>query len=61
MYNLIDMMPDLEIGATLDDTGFRGVLEQLLADGQITVDQMNAILSGIGFTPDISYVEIPAN
>lgn len=61
LYNLIDMMPDLEIGATLDDTGFRGVLEQLLADGQITVDQMNAILSGIGFTPDISYVEIPAN
>lgn len=61
LYNLIDMMPDLEIGATLDDTGFRGVLEQLLADGQITVDQMNSILSGIGFTPDITYVEIPAN
>lgn len=61
LYNLIDMMPDLEIGATLDDTGFRGVLEQLLTDGQITVDQMNSILSGIGFTPDITYVEIPAN
>ena len=61
LYNLIDMMPDLEIGATLDDTGFRGVLEQLLADGQITVDQMNSILSGIGFTPDITYVEIPAS
>ena len=61
LYNLIGMMPDLEIGATLDDTGFKGVLEQLLTDGQITVDQMNSILSGIGFTPDITYVEIPAN
>jgi len=32
-----------------------------LADGQITVDDMNAILSGIGFTPDVSYVEIPTD
>lgn len=61
LYNLIDMMPDLEVGATLDDSGFKGVLEQLLADGQITVDQMNNILSQIGFTPDISYVEIPVD
>ena len=61
LYNQIENMPDLEIGATLDDTGFRGVLEQLLADGQITVKQMNSILSKIGFTPDITYVEVPAS
>lgn len=61
LYNLIEVMPDLEVGATLDDSGFKSTLERLLAAGQITVDQMNAILSGIGFTPDISYVEIPAN
>lgn len=61
LYNLIEVMPDLEVGATLDDSGFKLTLERLLAAGQITVDQMNAILSGIGFTPDISYVEIPAN
>ena len=61
LYNLIELMPDLEVGATLDDSGFKGVLEQLLADGQITVDDMNAILSGIGFTPDVSYVEIPTD
>lgn len=61
LYNLIDNMPDLEVGATLQDAGIHDALAQLLQDGQITVDDMNAILSGIGFTPDVSYVEIPTD
>ncbi len=50
---------DIEIGATLDSTGMTEKFNQLLADGSVTVDQMNAILSGIGFTPEIDYKEVP--
>ena len=50
---------DLEIGATLDSTGMTAAFQALLDSGAITVDQMNSILSGIGFEPDIDYVDVP--
>lgn len=49
-------MPDLEVGMALEDQPIYNALTALLANGAITVDQMNAILSGIGFTPTIEPV-----
>lgn len=45
---------DLEIGTSLDTTGFYDMLQGLLNSGAITVDQMNKILEGIGFEPEIT-------
>lgn len=52
---------DLKIGTSLDSEGLSGVylgLQELLNNGQITVDQMNNILSGIGFTPKVDWQEV---
>jgi hypothetical protein len=51
-------MPDLEVGMTIDELGLRDMFNTLLEEGVITVDEMNDILSKIGFTPDIEYEEI---
>ena len=50
---------DLEIGANLTTTALGEQLNQLLNDGKITVDQMNSILEGIGWEPEITYAEMP--
>ena len=46
-------MPDLEVGMTLNDTPIYDALQALLDSGAITVEQMNNILSKIGFTPKV--------
>lgn len=46
---------DLEIGATLDDTGFTSVLQAMLDNGTLTIDQLNAILNSLLFEPDITW------
>lgn len=48
-------LDNIEVGTTLDQTGFSEGLQQLLDSGAVTVDQMNAILSGIGYEPNIEY------
>lgn len=50
---------DLEIGASLDDSGMTEKFNEMLANGEITVDEMNKLLTGIGFEPDIQYIDIP--
>ena len=49
---------DLEVGATLNDTGMYEAFQHLLDSGAVTVDEMNTILSGIGFSPVIEYKEM---
>lgn len=58
LYNQIENMPDLEIGASINQTGLSNAFQALLDSGAITVDQMNSILSGIGFTPEVAYLEL---
>lgn len=58
LYNQIENIPDLEIGASIDQTGLSNAFQALLDSGAITVDQMNSILSGIGFTPEVAYLEL---
>ena len=58
LYDQIENMPDLEIGASIDQTGLSNAFQALLDSGAITVDQMNSILSQIGFTPEVAYLEL---
>ena len=53
-------MQDLEIGATLDSTGFTNALNQMIVDSGMTVSDVNALLNSMNFTPDVSYKEVPA-
>ena len=50
---------DLQIGATLDDSGMTSVFQQMLNNGQLTVDELNNVLNGIGFDPQVDYVTVP--
>ena len=50
-------LPNLEIGATLNDSIYEA-LNSLLEAGIVTVEQMNSILEGIGFTPEIEYKRV---
>ena len=50
---------DLEIGATLDDTGMTESFQRLLASGDMTVEEMNKLFEEkLGFTPEITYQEV---
>lgn len=51
-------LDDITVGTTLDQTGFSAGLQALLDSGAVTVDQMNDILSGIGYEPNIEYEEV---
>ena len=58
---LMDAVPDLEVGATLDDTGFTDALNTMLTNGELTVDQLSDILNSLGFEPEVTYKEVPAD
>lgn len=51
-------LDDIEIGTTLDQTGFADGLQALLDSGYVTVEQMNNILEGIGYEPNIEYEKV---
>lgn len=57
---LMDAVPDLEVGATLDDTGFTDALNTMLTNGDLTVAQLSDILNSLGFEPEVTYKEVPA-
>lgn len=42
-------IPDIEVGATLDDGEFLQKAQQLITDAGMTVDQVNALFDAIGF------------
>lgn len=58
--NLIDSfdISDVEVGTSLDDTPMIQGLNNLVKAGVITRDSMNAILSGIGVEPKITYEDM---
>ena len=54
MIDDIQSRGTIEIGTELDDS-YVDKLNEMLAKGQVTEQQMNKILAGIGYTPTISY------
>ena len=47
LQNFQDYIEPLEVGTVLDDTNFVKVLKDMLANGEITVEDLSRILSGI--------------
>ena len=52
-------LEDMEIGASLDTTGLDVALQSMLDSSSMTVEQCNAILEGLGFEPEVNYMEVP--
>ena len=50
---------NIELYADLDSTGMTDKFQQMLGDGTTTVSEMNKLLSGIGFEPEIGYKDMP--
>lgn len=53
---------NIQPGASIDDTAFIAGLNSMLAAGEITTDQINTILSSLGYDVDINYegFEVPS-
>lgn len=54
MVNDIQSRSEIKIGTSLD-TKYVDQLNDMLANGKITEEQMNKILGGIGYSPTVSY------
>lgn len=54
-------LENIEIGTSVEDAPFYDALNQMLTSGQLTADEVNAILSTIGYDPDIEMVTLPFN
>ena len=54
-------LENIEIGTSIEDAPFYDALNQMLTSGQLTADEVNAILSTIGYDPDIEMVTLPFN
>lgn len=52
-------LENMEIGTSLDTTGFDTALQAMLDSGALTVDQVNSILAGVGFEPEITWEDVP--
>ena len=52
---------DFEVGASINDQPFIKTLNNMLAAGQMTVADVNKILSKIGFEPKIGYKKVKAH
>ncbi len=52
---------DFEVGASINDQPFIKTLNNMLAAGQMTVTDVNNILSKIGFEPKIGYKKVKAH
>ena len=50
---------DLEVGASIDDEQFRTALNDMLYNGELTKDQVNEYLRGIGVEPHFETIKKP--
>ena len=48
-------LPDLEVGASLEDEGFRDALEKMVKDGQLAVEDVQNIFNGVGYNVQVEY------
>lgn len=58
MVNDVQSQSNIEIGTTLDPS-YVDQLNEMLRKGQITEEQMNKILGGIGYSPTVRYKTVP--
>ena len=58
LANLAAQLPDVEVGASIDDTPFVQALDDMLLAGQLSVEEMNNILSGMGYDVTVDYVPV---
>lgn len=49
LLDIGDSIGDLEVGATLDDTGFTAALNSMLANGQVTMSQLEQMFPEMNF------------
>ena len=61
LANLAAQLPDVEVGADIDDTAFVQKLNKMMQDGNITAETVNAILSSMGYDVEVGYqpIEFP--
>jgi hypothetical protein len=52
-------LEDIKIGTSLDSSGFAKEMTEMMAAAGADVETINKILAGMGFEPEIHYVEIP--
>lgn len=57
--NLSGQLPNLEIGADLDMDTFEADINEMLRKGQISLDQLEKMMSSMGMVPDIEHVTDP--
>lgn len=51
----------IQIGSDIDDAPFYDALNSMIQNSNMTEEQINALLSQIGYVPNIQYITVPAN
>lgn len=59
VQDLAANLPDIEVGAILDDAGFLEAANNLVQQSGMTADEANAYFAGIGYEPVYNSEEIP--
>lgn len=59
IYNLNSEVPNLEVGAYLDDTQFGLALIKIMNDLNMSTEEMQKVLNSLGWEPEITYKEMP--
>lgn len=58
LQTLAATLPDVEVGASIDDTPFIEALNNMIASSQLSVAQVNELLSGMGYDVSVDYVPV---
>ena len=59
IYNLNSEVPNLEVGAYLDDTQFGLALVKIMNDLNMSTEEMQKVLNSLGWEPEITYKTMP--
>ena len=59
LRDLAAQLPDVEVGADIDDTPFIKTLQDMLYNSNLTVEDVNNILSAMGFDATVDSVSVP--
>ena len=57
----IQALPDIEVGAYLDDGPFIRGLQNMIVSGKAAVNDINTVLESIGYDIEVSYRRVPIN
>ena len=59
IYNLNSEVPNLEVGATLDETQFGQALFDMMNALNMSTEEMQKVFDSLGWEPEITYKEMP--